>query len=395
MGNCVTREIAKSQSSQDIETVRARQAHFIEWAKTKHIVDPVGPQVGFQVVVAYYIKYVMLGENYMDKSGLRSATCKGYAQDVSKLFTLRGFPSPTDFSDKSNWTSILVHNLEREENIAKQRKPLDSKIFAEILKMSEEAGEDSVEALVLNVCAVGRTLGWRKSEHSQTKQDKIDYHVYPSGNKVMKSINGNDVEFRDVNDKPVLIKSNTNLTRLNEGDVVFRHQKNRQNKQRVGIKADKKNSKTCSCINLGQMVQRKRRLGHSMDLPLTVYKNKKGQIKYLTGTILTNMIRKAVKRAYPEISREELMLYSAHSIRVWACVLLHETGKLPDFIKKRLRWLGESYRVYLRDTEKTRSQHVEALSKSSQAVMDLIDSSIQDDMDDPIEEDVTEYDDGD
>ena len=132
-----------------------------------------------------------------------------------------------------------------------------------------------------------------------------------------------------------------------------------------------------------------------MDLPLTVCKNKKGQIKYLTGTILTNMIRKAVKRAYPEISREELMLYSAHSIRVWACVLLHEAGKLPDFIKKRLRWLGESYRVYLRDTAKTRSQHVEALSKSSQAVMDLIDSSIQDDMDNSIEEDVTEYDDGD
>ena len=52
-----------------------------------------------------------------------------------------------------------MHNLEREENIAKQRKPLDSKIFAKILKITEEAGDDAVEALVLNVCAVERTLG--------------------------------------------------------------------------------------------------------------------------------------------------------------------------------------------------------------------------------------------
>ena len=132
-----------------------------------------------------------------------------------------------------------------------------------------------------------------------------------------------------------------------------------------------------------------------MDLPLTVYKNRKGQIKYLTGTILTNMIRKAVKKVYPDITREELMLYLAHSIRVWACVELDEAEKPPEFIKKRLRWLGESYRVYLRDTMKISSQHVEALSNSSQAVMDLIDSSIQDDLNAFTENEATEYDDGD
>ena len=92
------------------------------------------------------------------------------------------------------------------------------------------------------------------------------------------------------------------------------------------------------------------------------------------------------------------MKYSTHSLRVWACVELDEAGKSPDFIKKRLRWLGESYRVYLRDTNKINQQHNEALQESSQAVMDLIDSDIDNIMEPLSAEDAREsgeYDDGD
>ena len=64
MDNIVAGEIAKSKGSQNIETIRTRQAHYIKWCEAKHIEDPVGPQSGFQVTVACYIKYVMTGVNY-------------------------------------------------------------------------------------------------------------------------------------------------------------------------------------------------------------------------------------------------------------------------------------------------------------------------------------------
>ena len=51
---------------------------------------------------------------------------------------------------------------------------------------------------------------------------------------------------------------------------------------------------------------------------------------------------------------------------------LDEVGKQPDFIKKRLRWVGESYRVYLRDTNKINEQHRDALKASLEATMALI-----------------------
>jgi hypothetical protein len=74
----------------------------------------------------------------------------------------------------------------------------------------------------------------------------------------------------------------------------------------------------------------------------------------------------------PNISKDEEQQYSAHSLRVWACALLDEAEKSPDYIKKRLRWMGDSFRMYLRDTHVIQDQHREALRASSEEVMDLV-----------------------
>ncbi len=60
-------------------------------------------------------------------------------------------------------------------------------------------------------------------------------------------------------------------------------------------------------------------------------------------------------------------------------MLLDEAGKSPDYIRKRLRWLGDSFRMYLRDTSVIQHQHVDALQTASQAVMDLL-SALPDDV---------------
>ena len=74
----------------------------------------------------------------------------------------------------------------------------------------------------------------------------------------------------------------------------------------------------------------------------------------------------------PDTTPDKLKWYSTHSLRVRACVLLDEAGKLPDYIKKSLRWLGDSFRIYLRDTAMIQNQHVDALLAALQEVMDLI-----------------------
>ena len=120
------------------------------------------------------------------------------------------------------------------------------------------------------------------------------------------------------------------------------------------------------------LVLRAGRLNQTVDMPLGVYRMKKGKSIYLTGNKIAELLRKTVKSVRPDTTSEDIKQYSAHSLRVWACVLLEKAGKPPDYIKKRLHWLGDSFRMYLQDTLAIQLQHVDALREASWEIMDLI-----------------------
>jgi hypothetical protein len=80
-----------------------------------------------------------------------------------------------------------------------------------------------------------------------------------------------------------------------------------------------------------------RPLNHPDDMPIALYKTKKGKVIYLTGNKTAKLLWKAVKEVCPDTTPDKLKWYSAHSLRVWACILLDEAGKLSDYIKKKLR----------------------------------------------------------
>jgi len=77
---------------------------------------------------------LMLGINWNNKNELRSKAVREYFNAVNNLFLLRNFPPPVNFDDKQNMAAVIVHNLEREEDIATQRKPITMEMFAEIIK---------------------------------------------------------------------------------------------------------------------------------------------------------------------------------------------------------------------------------------------------------------------
>ena len=86
----------------------------------------------------------------------------------------------------------------------------------------------------------------------------------------------------------------------------------------------------CAVINLATMTRRKAKLRHSKKLPLTIYKGKDDQIRYMAHQKVTDIIRKAVKAVYPDTPKGTLLRYSCHSIRVWAFVCLDAVGQQPD-----------------------------------------------------------------
>jgi hypothetical protein len=107
-------------------------------------------------------------------------------------------------------------------------------------------------------------------------------------------------------------------------------------------------------------------------MPIALCKTKKGKVIYLTGNKIAKLLQKAIQKVCPDTTLNKLKHYSAHSLRVWACVLLDEAQKSPHYIKQRLRWLGDSFSMYLTDMAIIQHQHVLALLAALQEVMDLI-----------------------
>jgi hypothetical protein len=199
----------------------------------------------------------------------------------------------------------------------------------------------------------------------------VDYHVYPSGKKVIKAFSANDFCFFNKNSQAITELSDNSIDRVNRVCISCRIQKNCQNNQTITLSSDKANTAICPVLASLSLVLRARPLSQPDSMPVACYL-KKDALAYITGSRIAILFRAAARAVHPTISKEEVQQYSAHLLRVWACVLLDEAGNMPDYIKKRLHWMGDSFRMYLRDTRVIQDQHREALRASSEEVMGLV-----------------------
>jgi hypothetical protein len=85
--------------------------------------------------VAIYTKYLQSGIKYYNKNNLWSAMLRGYTTAYNTLFKLRNYRPSINFNDKNNMAGVIINNIIKEENIAKQRDPLNSTIFAKIQQL--------------------------------------------------------------------------------------------------------------------------------------------------------------------------------------------------------------------------------------------------------------------
>jgi hypothetical protein len=105
---------------------------------------------------------------------------------------------------------------------------------------------------------------------------------------------------------------------------------------------------------------------------MAVFVNKNGKTKYLTGNKISDVLCTFARKVHPNLSGDKIKRFSSHSGRLWALVLLDEARMSPEFCKSRLRWMGESYQLYLWDTSILQQKHVDALDKESSEVVRLL-----------------------
>ncbi len=234
--------------------------------------------------------------------------------------------------------------------MASQHSPLDSTIFAELqLAASSSHSCDSDQNLLFNIPTLAGFIGPCISEYAQTTQDKVGYHVYPSGTCIIKAFTANDFVFYDKNSHVLTKIDDLSLNFAASLQITWRIQKNHQNSQKIKLSADMKNPAICPVRGALKMVMRAHLLAQPDDMPVACYRTKKAPLLFITRSRIATLLREAVKKVQPSTSADDLKKYSTHSLCVWSCVLLDKAGMSPSFIQKQLRWLGDSFKMYLRD----------------------------------------------
>ncbi len=145
---------------------------------------------------------------------------------------------------------------------------------------------------------------------------------------VIKAFITNDFIFYNEKKRAIKNLNNDSLQRACFVKITWRIQKNRQNGQSITLAAKIDRPKICPVCSAMRLVLRAKWLNQLVDMPVVVYKTKKGKVIYLTGNKIAELLQKAVKELRPDTTPDKLNRYPAHFLRVWACVLHRKVAGL-------------------------------------------------------------------
>jgi hypothetical protein len=215
------------------------------------------------------------------------------------------------------------------------------------------------------------------SKYAQTTQSKVDHHVYPSGHQVIKAFTAKDFSFFDKSKCQMKVSNNSSFDIANSVRITWHIQNNCQNGQTNTLLSNNANPDFYPVICTLRMVLRARTLKQPNSMPLKCYCTKKIPMVYMPAIRMASLIQEAGKKVCIGINAKDLSKYFAHSLQVWACVLLDEAGKSPDYIRKQLCWLGDSFCMHHCDMRVIQDAHCKALQSSMQEILNLLAACLQ------------------
>jgi hypothetical protein len=181
-------------------------------------------------------------------------------------------------------TVILVNNLLKEEDIARQHSPLDNSIFAELRQMSKTScNEDLVHNLLFNVVALGRYIRPRLSKYVQTSQENVNICTYPSGTTVVKAFVANNFIFYHKKQCRIRVLNKASLNNAASVKISWHIQKNCQSNQAITLAANMENPAICPVHSAMQMVLQACQFHQPDNMPFVICKTRRTRFFYLTG----------------------------------------------------------------------------------------------------------------
>jgi len=269
----------------------------------------------------------------------------------------KGFIEPFGNDSDSDAVQLLREQAKFEDEPSK-RSPLMDQMM---VKMWELAQDDSLgfRAAAWDFTNLGKYERFREQEFAMESRNKLRYYVLPDGTKVVRTFTVK--YFIMYNKAGVIIEKPLDGPRAlcEKLETEYDVQKNGTNKQIILVVRVNAFPDFDPLESGYDVIERATALG-SIDPedPLCVYKGENG-VQCLTGTDITVYYRFIMQ-----------LVNHTHSIRIFACVLLHEAGKYGPYIKLRLRWLSNCFEIYLRNTDRITNQHNKLLHEVHQCMQE-------------------------
>lgn len=283
---------------------------------------------------------------------VRTSTVKEYISIAVRHFTDNDHPDPstTISGRRAPIIQDILNESERWETMEKRREPL-TWAMVDYLR-STSTPFLSLEAAMVDWLTVGMYAGFRLSEWAQadsvvTKKSSLGH---PSGWLLSRKC-----------DSIAITRGDISISHGSDGQehlaICYRWQKNGNNGEKVLYgAASHEHPHRCPVIAMRNILSRAEILGIPATAPLAWFLNDTGK-QLITDKHICMILRRAARNAHEVLNDDDLQRWSAHSIRVGACVLLHEKGADPMFIKSQLRWKSDTFLTYLRHTHMLALRH--------------------------------------
>ena len=313
-----------------------------------------------------YALFLLTGHTLLAKS-IRVATVKLYLKAVTDYFGEHRQFNPT-LDEKGNKLEVLesvYREGSRWEKMPNRAEPLTPDMVQFLVDSSSTSHPDSAISAYADWAVLSLQTGFRISEYAQSHSA---LHM-PLTSEVSLNIDGSvkafiatDFKFLGTQRRPLARNKRHSASFVY---ITWRFQKNGQNGEEIPFSKNTKHSVFCPVQAAYRIVKRAERLQQKPHLPIAIClsptKGRKG-LSYLTSPFITKQLRLAAKSAHGLTAKDDLKKFTPHSPRVGACVLLDMMGKLPDYIKKRLRWRSNSYEDYLRHIPAVAIEHASTIS---------------------------------
>ena len=313
-------------------------------------------------VMISYAMYLLTGQTLLAKS-IKVATVKLYVKAVVDYFTTKDQFNPT-LTTKGEHL-VKLEDLYKEgicwEKMPNRSEPLTPEMVQYLVEYGSKFHPNSAPSAYADWAVLSLQTGFRISEYAQTHSAQ---HKSLSS-KVALNIDGtswafiaSDFKFLGPQRRPV---PNNNRHLAEFVYITWRFQKNGVNGEEIPFARNSIKPLFCPVRAAFRIIQRADQLNQQAHLPIAISlspSNKISGMSYITSVYVSKLLKLAAKEAHGITSKKDLNKFTPHSPRVGACVLLDMMGKLPDFIKKRLRWRSDSYVDYLRHIPTVASDHV-------------------------------------